>query len=91
MAWATSARTTALAVLVAQVVTIATAVANAWGPAARAAPVWVVPAAPAWVVPAAPVKARAWAHLRADLNHDAGAWLCADRPSPGPVPGVFVG
>ena len=83
MAWATSARTTALAVLVAQVVTIATAVANAWGPAARAAP--------AWVVPAAPVKARAWAHLRADLNHDAGAWLCADRPSPGPVPGVFVG
>lgn len=83
MAWATSARTTALAVLVAQVVTIATAVANAWGPAARAAPVWVVPAAP--------VKARAWAHLRADLNHDAGAWLCADRPSPGPVPGVFVG
>ena len=88
MAWATSARTTALAVPVAQVVTIATAVANAWGPAARAAPAWVVPAAPAWV---APVKARAWAHLRADLNHDAGAWLCADRPSPGPVPGVFVG
>lgn len=85
MTWATSVRTTALAVPEAQVATaviIATAVANAWGPAAKAAQ--------AWVAPAALVKARAWAHLRADLSHDAGARLCAVRPTPGPVPGVFL-